>query len=46
MTGLAIAGAVGIAVAALALATRRRRPPPTLGSRLLATHIAQASRRL
>jgi hypothetical protein len=46
MTALAIAAAVGVVILAVAAVTRRHRPPPTLGSRLLAAHIAQATRRL
>lgn len=45
MTALAIAGAVALAVAVLALMGRRRRAPPSLHSRLLAAHIAQATKR-
>ena len=47
MTALAIAGGVALAVAALVLAVagRRRRAPPSLHSRLLAAHIAQATTR-
>jgi hypothetical protein len=45
MTGLAIALGIGLAVGGLGLLARRRRPQPSLQSRLLAAHIAQATRR-